>query len=148
MNKIAVALLVCLVPATWSRAAGGHVVAFARQDGALIGPALVGRSSTGKLADYPAEALVPYQPNKRSQALRIRPERRDILAPPTCILTIVYQRKPPDDEGRQVVIVHSLYPGPDIGQLRGDITAREGVVFFYWEHPGQPRNKSSPEDTG
>jgi hypothetical protein len=31
-----------------------------------------------------------------------------------------------------------MYPGPDIGELVGDVSARENVVFFDWNHPGEP----------
>jgi hypothetical protein len=33
------------------------------------------------------------------------------------------------------VFIHSIYTGPDIGQLWGDVTERENAVFLDWENP-------------
>jgi len=35
------------------------------------------------------------------------------------------------------VVIKSIYPGNDIGDLEGNITKREGVVFFDSNHPGE-----------
>jgi hypothetical protein len=34
------------------------------------------------------------------------------------------------------VTIFSAYPGPDIGEVRQDVTKRERVVFFDRNHPG------------
>ncbi len=94
----------------------------------------VGWSSTEKLEHFKPEDLEDFEPNKRSVAKRVKTTRTDILAPQTSFVTIVYELKP---EGREyVVLIRSVYPGEDIGELAGDITAEEGCVFFDWNHPG------------
>ena len=35
-----------------------------------------------------------------------------------------------------VAVIHSLYPGHDVGDLEGDMTVREDRVWFNWNHPG------------
>lgn len=94
----------------------------------------VGWSSTGKMDDYPREDLEEFTPNRRSNALRVK---RDIghLARRTNLVTIIFELK---DEGHSMTaVVHSLYPGRDIGELFGDVSSREQIVFFDWAHPGE-----------
>lgn len=98
----------------------------------------VGWSSTLLLAECPEGVLESFTPNRKSQALRVKPACTHILAPQTAYLTVVFECK---QEGkgstaRIVSVLHSVYPGPDIGELSGDITAREKIAFFDWEHPG------------
>lgn len=95
----------------------------------------VGWESTDRLDKYTAEDLEPYRPNRKSSALRVKPTRTDLLAPATSELTIVYELKA--EEGEPVAIIHSIYPGSDVGDLKGDFTKRENRVFFDWNHPGQ-----------
>lgn len=80
-----------------------------------------------------------FEPNKKSTALRVRLDRTDIKAPLTNRLTIVYELKFEPNHG-WVVVIHSVYPGENVGLLRGDVTAREGVVFFDFNHPGEVRH--------
>ncbi len=94
---------------------------------------MVGWSSTAPRGDYRAEDLEPFQPNRRSVALRVKSDT-GFLAPRTSKLTIVFEFK---FECRlPVAVIHSIYPGKDVGELSGDVTEREGVVFFDWSHPG------------
>lgn len=92
-----------------------------------------GSWSPGEAAD--PRLVETFAPNRRSQALRIKLERTDVKAPLTSIATLVCQLKFELDRG-WVIIVHSCYPGRDVGKLDGDITERERVVFFDWSHPG------------
>lgn len=71
----------------------------------------------------------------RGCALRVKLDRQHLRAPRTDDVTIVYELK--EEYGHPTAVVHSIYPGPDIGPLEGNITEREGVVFFDWDHPGQ-----------
>jgi hypothetical protein len=95
----------------------------------------VGWSGTDDVSKYSQSDLEDFEPNRRSRASRVRLDRRDLLAPKTDLLTIVYELKR-EETGYIVAVVHSIYPGKDIGELRGDITQSEQVVFFDWNHPG------------
>lgn len=96
--------------------------------------AQVGWSSTDELKKYSAEALEAFDLNRRSHGLRVNLDRKDLRAPRTNKLTIVFEFK---REGiTAVAIVHSVYPGPDVGELNGDVSQREKCVFFDWDHPG------------
>ncbi len=96
----------------------------------------VGWSGTAKISQYQPEDMEYFEPNRRSRALRVKTDRRDLCAPLTSVITLVYEVRL---EGNLVgVVIHSIYPGEDIGELKGDVSAREGIVFFDWNHPGQP----------
>jgi hypothetical protein len=95
----------------------------------------IGWSGTDDLGKYKTEDLERFEPNRRSWALRVNLGSGGRLpAPPTSFLTIVYEIR--EEPGQVAVIVHSMYPGKDIGELVGNITERENCVFFDWEHPG------------
>lgn len=94
----------------------------------------VGWESTAPLEDYAPEDLEEFKLNRRSWGLRVKPSRVDLLAPQTHVLTIVYELK--SEDGKPITIVHSIYPGFDVGDLYGDVTDREKRVFFDWSHPG------------
>jgi hypothetical protein len=94
----------------------------------------VGWESTDRMDRYSAELLEPFNPNRRSRALRIKPDRTDIRAPVTSLVTLVFQLRYEVDAW--AIVIHSMYPGKDIGDLVGDITRREQRVFFVWEHHG------------
>lgn len=100
----------------------------------LTCPRPVGWASTERRDAFGEEELEPFALNKRSTGLRVKAERADILAPLTADLTVVYDVIA-EDRG-WLVLVHSMYPGPDVGELDGDVSAREGCVFFDWGHPG------------
>ena len=95
----------------------------------------VGWSSTDTLSRYHNIVLEPFEPNRNSRALRVKANRTDHLAPRTQEVTIVYELRFEEENG-WVAVIHSVYPGHDIGNLRGDITARENRIFFDWNHPG------------
>lgn len=95
----------------------------------------VGWESTAPRSNYAYEDLEEFQLNRRSSALRVDCSRTDLLAPKTSELTIVFEFKRERDES--VAVVHSIYPGVDIGELNGDVSEREWRVFFDWNHPGQ-----------
>ena len=119
----------------------------------IMYPSEVGWSSTSRLIDqkddttnswwspdneqFDNRLVEPFKLNRSSAALRIRPDRIDIKAPLTCALTIVYELRFEAGVG-WVAVVHKVYPGEDFGALNGDVTRREGVIFFNFDHPGQP----------
>lgn len=95
----------------------------------------VGWSSTAPLDNYRDEDLEEFAINKWSLGKRIKHNRTDLMAPKTTLVTVIYELK---DEGNKIVIViHSLYPGVDIGELKGDVSRREKCIFFDWDHPGE-----------
>jgi hypothetical protein len=99
----------------------------------------VGWASTDKRERYQSEGalLERFAPNRASTALRVRNDATLSgfhYAPRTTAVTFVCEVR--HEDGAWVVVIHSIYPGSDIGELKGDVTEREGVVFFGWEHPG------------
>jgi hypothetical protein len=94
----------------------------------------IGWTGTDHVQKYHHECLEKFTPNRKSYALRVKTDRSDLAAPRTSLLTIVYEIRPEEDQ--TCIIIHSIYPGKDIGELKGDITARESCVFFDWNHPG------------
>jgi hypothetical protein len=95
----------------------------------------IGWSGTDDMVKYRLSVLESFEPNRKSTALRVRLDRRDLCAPQTNLVTVIYEVK--SEPGQIAVIIHSLYPGKDIGELCGDVTAREQCVFFDWNHPGK-----------
>ncbi len=99
----------------------------------LMHPEFVGWESTDILGLYLESELEEFAPNHHSNVLRVR-SRVDRFSPRTREITLVYELK---KEGTYATaVVYSVYPGKDIGKLDGDITEREGRVFFDWNHPG------------
>lgn len=94
----------------------------------------VGWESTDELQSYTKDDLEEFHLNRKSWGLRVKPSRTDLLAPKTHEFTLVFEFKSEGDEA--VAVVHSIYPGKDIGELDRDVTDREKRVFFDWEHPG------------
>lgn len=95
----------------------------------------VGWESTAPLSDYGDNVLEEFAPNRKSRALRVKPECKFMPAPLTRRVTLVYTLHA--EEGRGwVAIIRTLYPGVNIGELKGDVTRRERRVFFDWNHPG------------
>ncbi len=95
----------------------------------------IGWASTAKVAEFRSEDLEEFRLNKRSHAMRLKLDRQEIRAPKTSIVTVIVEYK---DYGRgPFAIIHSMYPGPDIGQLDGHMTNEQGVVFFDFSHPGE-----------
>ncbi len=98
----------------------------------------IGWSSTDDRMVHENYRLEHFKINRRASGFRIRPDRKDVLAPKTRILTIIYEVKYEYENGRITLIIRSMYPGPDIGELVGDVSEREKFVFFGWNHPGEP----------
>ncbi len=101
----------------------------------------VGWESTDALERYREDELVPFRPNDRSYGQRVRDELADRRpAPLTPFVTFIadFRREPHKKSPDPVwfIFIRSIYPGRDIGELKDDITVREKVVFFDWEHPG------------
>ena len=99
----------------------------------------LGWESTDLLSKYSRISdLEKFNPNRRSRALRVRMDRSKYRkAPPTNRVTVVFEFRLATDVDKHLVIIHSIYPGEDIGELAGDVTDREQRVFFDWNHPGE-----------
>lgn len=100
----------------------------------------VGWASTSPINDFDDEDLEPFEPNKRVTGMRVR-LNSDKLAPKTRLVTIVYSLYRHTDQMNWTAVIHSMYPGEDIGPLEvqdgyTDISEREGIAFFDWNHPG------------
>lgn len=99
----------------------------------------IGWASTAPKKNYDKSELEPFQPNRHTNALRIK-QGNDRLAPLTKRVTIVLELKL---EGKNwAAVIHSVYPGKDVGRLTGNITEREGIVFFDWDHQGAKMNSN------
>lgn len=97
-------------------------------------PCDIGWSSTISQTELDEAVALERKPlNRRANAMFVIDPR--IPAPLTKLVTFVAQIK---FQGDWVAIIHSIYPGPDIGELKGNITRREKVVFFDWDTPGEP----------
>lgn len=94
----------------------------------------VGWDGTSRLERFTSSELEEFKPNRRSRAFRVKRSETKQKAPMTTFVTFVYELK--DENGKAVAIVHSIYPGVDVGDLDGDVTVREGRVFFDFDHPG------------
>jgi hypothetical protein len=97
----------------------------------------VGWASTAPVGSIPYAVrehhLEEFNLNRRAKALRVKPDA-GLSAPKTPIFTVVYELW---NGQTPTMTVGSIYPGPDVGNLLGNVSEREGVVFFGWEHPGE-----------
>ena len=95
----------------------------------------VGWASTIDFDDVPYCETEEFSPNKRSVARRVVRGSK-VRAPGTKELTIVVTLK--RDKGENIAMVQTIYPGPDVGRLNGDVTGETGMVFFDFDHFGDP----------
>lgn len=95
----------------------------------------IGWESTAPRRLFKEDDLEWFAPNRKSRAERVKLDRLHLRAPRTSDLTIVYQVRLVQGRG-WAIQVWSIYPGEDIGEVRGNITREEGRVFFDWNHPG------------
>jgi hypothetical protein len=101
----------------------------------IVYSSFVGWSSTAPLKHYDADELESFKLNRSCIAKRVlKTANRE--ANLTRDITFVCELK--KEEGAWVAVIHSIYPGRDIGELKGEITSREKVVFFDWTHSGSP----------
>ena len=94
----------------------------------------VGWESTDDVDKYAEIDLEPFRINSKCVATRIKPERTNLLAPLTNLVTFVCE---PQFKGTEwSIFIPTMYPGKDVGDLHGNITNRTKRVFFDWNHPG------------
>lgn len=91
--------------------------------------------------------LEKFNPNRKSNALRFPLRLKyKFKAPATNKVTVVFEFRPDKEDDGFLFIIHSVYPGEDIGELVGNITEREQRVFFDWDHPGEDFPDESPSN--
>lgn len=95
----------------------------------------IGWSSTAPRHNFHVDELEPFAINDRARGLRVRAACANRRAPRTDTITFVYELK--IESGSPVAVIHSVYPGKDIGDLKGDVSQRESVVFYDWDHTGE-----------
>jgi hypothetical protein len=103
----------------------------------------VGWASTERIDRLDPSILEPFSLNGRATGLRIRRNAR-IAAPQTFFMTIIYTIRFKSETDDWEAIVNSMYPGEDVGPLGPEsggkgsvnITEREEVAFFGFQHPG------------
>lgn len=103
---------------------------------------LVGWSSTLELKDLSPKLTVERRElNQRATALFLLPENK-VLAKLTNRVTCVGVLK----QGKSSVyfMLYTLYPGRDVGELLGDVSERENVLFLDWDTRGETPPHSLP----
>lgn len=99
---------------------------------------LIGWSSTYPIGFYRDYMLEEFQVGKHATGLRVKAEYAGMSAPQSHIVTVVINVSETWGKNRQPKLtIHSCYPGKDVGELEGDVSKREGIVFFDWNHPGE-----------
>ncbi len=94
----------------------------------------VGWSSTDDLGRYDPRDLSPFKINGRATGLMVG----DLFtAPRTNHLAVSLSIKFNYNPHEVVVIIHTVYPGRNIGRLIDDVSRRERVVFFPWDRVGE-----------
>lgn len=102
----------------------------------LTCPDFIGWESTAPLANYNPNDLEPLRLNTRANALSVKlSPSHQLSAPKTKNITVIFELNSEGEDA--VVVIHSIYPGTDVGPLDGDVTQREQRVFFSWDHPGE-----------
>lgn len=96
---------------------------------------LIGWSSTLEIEGLSAELTVETRElNKKAIALFLLPENR-VLAKLTNQVTCVGELK--ETEHAVNFVLYTIYPGRDVGELCGNVSKREKVVFLDWNTPGE-----------
>lgn len=116
----------------------------------------VGWSCTDDIRRYPRTALERHAPNLRSTVWRVRADCTHLLAPATSRVTLRCEFRVQRDGTIQPtvhVIVHTVYAGSCVGPMGHDgtdrasavtdVSAREGMAFFDWNHPAERLNRTS-----
>lgn len=102
----------------------------------------VGWSSTLEVQGLPPDLVVEERKlNGKAKAVFLLPENR-VKAQLTERVTCVGEIK--ENDHAYNVVLYSVYPGRDVGELVGDVTAREGVVFLDWETRGETPPNTLP----
>ncbi len=81
-------------------------------------------------------SLKIVKPNAHAAGHMVIPERSNILAPTTLTLLIIYRVTFDPSTGWKLTI-GTIQPGPDIGPLRGNLSA-QGIILLHPENPGVP----------
>lgn len=106
----------------------------------------VGWDSTASLEEVAGLQTEQRPLNKRTTALFVADPR--FKARLTKLLTMIVKiQEDSRRAGDVAVLLESMYPGQDVGPLRGDVTAREGRIFLDWEQKGQSIPRSNPDET-
>jgi len=95
---------------------------------------LIGWSDTEKKRKFQKEHLVRTSLNANGFGLTIKKGLVPRLAPLTNLATIVYDMSVVSDT--VFIQIISVYPGFDVGDIKGDVTRREGRIFFPPNYPG------------
>jgi hypothetical protein len=100
----------------------------------------IGWSSAVPIGDMKGNPRTePFSPNRWTRAVRVTDEHT--LAPSTKMITMAFDIKVDDRADGWVVFVKTIYPGESV-QLGYEETPKDidpsEVVFFDWDHPGEP----------
>lgn len=97
----------------------------------------VGWETSAPLITFQPDELETFWLRPNASALRVRQATGKHKAPETRHVTIVYEiMRDRERSGGLFVLLHDLYPGIDLGELKGNITEREKRVFYRFDHPG------------
>lgn len=102
----------------------------------------VGWSSTLEFEGLSPELTVETRElNKKATALFLLPENR-LLARLTNQVTCVGELK--ENDRAVNFVLYTIYPGRDVGELVGNVSERENVLFLDWNTPGEVPQNSLP----
>lgn len=98
-------------------------------------PGIVGWSGTAPRSFVNGAELERFHLNKQAMGLKVMDS--EPLAPVTRLVSCTTRfRFYEADPHNRVLMLYSLSPGPNIGELKGDVSAREDIVFFDFLHRG------------
>ena len=78
--------------------------------------------------------------NINSQARALHLPDHVLPAPTTNIVTMVFNMK---HDGHWIFYICDMYPGPDCGEVRGDMTERKKLIYFHWSARGEELEASN-----
>lgn len=96
----------------------------------------VGWASSVPIVRVTSGTLVRRRLNSEGAVAYFVSDKR-FKAPLTNLVTVNALKKPDDSGDGWVVIINNIYPGPDIGSFRGNVSDASGLALFDRDHPGE-----------
>lgn len=98
-------------------------------------PGIVGWSGTVPRSYVNGAELERFDINKHASGLKVMDS--EPLAPVTRLVSCTTRFRFHEAEPHnRVLMLYSLSPGPNVGELQGNVSEREGIVFFDFLHRG------------
>ena len=100
-------------------------------------PRVVGWSCMKPLSRFEGVNFEVDRLSHRRTAWMVPTSRRDLLAPQSYNVTILFKVQR-TDRGDWICSLYNLRPGTDLDVEEGDATEQTGYAFFRFGHPGEP----------